>query len=137
MGDVHVLADVESAVVDIVTDGLALIAETATVGVAAAPHGWEPSSPPHVQVVCDGVQGFDWPVSGSATVRLVARASSTTEAKRLASTAMGVLCAHDGRPPVAQVRPLTGPLAASDPDTRAELAMTTCQVAVRTGLVSS
>ena len=110
---------------------LATLEPDVTVGVAVPPD-WAPhTSKPHVQVVSDGVPLHQHPVIAHATIRLVVRAASTSEAKRLAGVAQGVLCAHPGGDGVVGARMLTGVLPARDPATKAELASTTTRVTLR------
>jgi hypothetical protein len=126
--------DPERAVVDLLTDLMDLHDETVTVSVGV-PSGWQPSSTPHLEVAWDGTPIIEQRIMAHATIRVVARAGSTTEAKRLALLAQGLLAAHDGTAPVSVIRPLTGPLPARDPDTRAELASFTVRASTRAVLI--
>jgi hypothetical protein len=120
--------DAERLTVDYLT---AELDEDATVGVGV-PDGWTSADDPHLEVALDGVPLLAHPVCAHATIRLVARAGSTTEAKRIATKALGVLAAHPGSDDgIHTVRPLTGPLPARDPKTEAELASVTARVTVR------
>ena len=119
------IPDVERLVVDWLNPLL-----TEQVGVAV-PSTWKPTSPPFLQVASDGHPTNSWPVTMTATVRLVARASTTTIAKALAAKAQGLLCSHPGGGGIAGASPLTGPLPARDPETEAELAAVTCSVILR------
>ncbi len=119
--------DAERLSVDYLTDELD---EDATVGVGV-PDGWTIDSPSHIEVALDGVPIMHHPMFAHATIRLVARAASTTEAKRLATKGLGVLCAHPGGTDIRTVLPLTGPLPSRDPQTEAELAAVTARVTVR------
>lgn len=101
-----------------------------TVGVGV-PDGWTKTDPAHLEVALDGTPVLHHPMFAHATIRLVARAATTTEAKRLVTRGLGVLCAHPGGDGIATVRPLTGPLPARDPKTEAELASVTARVTVR------
>lgn len=101
---------------------------TVSIGV---PVGWTSASPDHLEVAWDGTPTVAWPVSADATIRLVARAGSTSAAKALAAKAQGRLVAHMGDTTIARIRPLTGVLPARDPDTDAELASCTVRVTVR------
>jgi hypothetical protein len=121
--------DAERLVVDLLTD--LLENEDCTVGVGV-PEGWTPSSPKHLQVASDGEPTSLWPVATQTTIRLVAHAGSTTEAKALCALASGLFCAHNGEDDIVSVRSLTGVLPARDPDTDAELAAATVRVTVRT-----
>ena len=116
----------------IIVDHLAglLDPDDCTVGVGV-PHDWTPASLPHVQVQLDGTPSLVHPIVARATVRIVARAGTTTAAKRLADQAHGVLL---GTPPpagVASIQAMTGLLPARDPETRAELASFTVRVNLR------
>lgn len=122
--------DVEHLVVDYLTIELADVEGDVTCGVGV-PERWKPGSPSHVQVVSDGVPTRDGTVAAHAIVRLVARAATTTEAKRLAGVALGLLAAHPGGGGIARTRALTGPLPAREPETGAELASTTARVTLR------
>lgn len=119
--------DAERLTVDYLTDELD---EDATIGVGV-PIGWAKDDTPHLEVALDGVPLLDHPMFAHATVRLVARAETTTEAKRIAMKALGVLCGHPGGDGITTVRPLTGPLPARDPASQAELAAVTARVTVR------
>lgn len=120
--------DVEHLIVDHLA-GL-LEPEDCTVGVGV-PTGWSPSSTPHVEVAWDGTPEVVHPIVARATVRIVARAGTSTAAKALALAAQAVILG--GSPPagVANIQSLTGVLPARDPDTRAELASFTVRVNVR------
>lgn len=123
--------DPEKTVRAYLADQLSTLEPDVTVGVGV-PADWAPAtSKPHIQVACDGVPSNEYPVLAHATIRLVARASSTSEAKRLAAFAQGVLCAHPGDGSVVAARMFTGVLPARDPVTRAELAATTTRVTFR------
>jgi hypothetical protein len=126
--------DPERAVVDLLTELMDLYDETVTVGVGV-PGGWRPDHSPHLEVAWDGTPIIEQRTMAHATVRVVARAGSTTEAKRLALLAQGLLAAHDGTGPISVVRPLTGPLPARDPDTRAEIASFTVRASTRAVLI--
>lgn len=130
MTDIYTYPDVEAEMVDFLDDMLAAVGEDVTVSVGV-PDAWKPTSTPHVQVVCDGTPRMDHPVAVYPSLRLVVRAGTTSEAKRLAMLAQAVAVSHDGTWPVAWVRPLTGILPVRDPETNAEIAMVTCQVAIR------
>lgn len=122
--------DAERLVVDYLTDELADLGEEATVAIGV-PNGWKPGDIAHIQVDSDGTPQLVHPALAHVTIRLVARASSTTEAKRLAALAHGVLLAHNGGNGIASTFPLTGVLPARDPETFAELASVTARVTVR------
>jgi hypothetical protein len=122
--------DAEKLVKAYLADELDALGETVTVTVGV-PASWTPASLSNIQVDSDGVPLLAHPVLAHNTIRLVARAASTTEAKRLAALAQGVLLAHPGGGGIASTRPLTGVLPARDPQTHAELASTTSRVTVR------
>jgi hypothetical protein len=110
---------------------MADVGETVTVGVGV-PEGWTPDVTPHLEVAWDGTPVvFAQGVVYGATLRIVARAKTTTTAKRLASLAQGLLTAHSGGGGITSFRPLTGPLPARDPDTRAELCSVTLRATAR------
>lgn len=119
------LPDVERQTID--TLKVLLAGEDVTIGVGV-PDDWKPTSKPHVQVVWDGTQRRTQ-VSGQAVIRVVCRAGSPTEAKRLARLAEGRLCGHVGEP---VYRPLIGVLPARDPQTQAEYASFSVGATVRT-----
>lgn len=106
----------------------ALLVETVGIGV---PTTWGPGSPNHLQVALDGVPRLEHPALAHATIRLVARAHSTSQAKALAMKGQGLLAAHPGGDGIASTAAQTGVLPARDPDTGAELASVTCRVSVR------
>lgn len=122
--------DPERATVDLLAALVAPHAPEATVGVGVPPN-WAPSSPPHFEVAWDGTPTSMHPVAEVATVRIVVRARTTTDAKRLAQLARGLLLAHDGHGPIRQIRPGIGVLPARDPATQAELASFTVLATVR------
>lgn len=122
--------DVEALVQDYLAAEMATVEPAVEVSVGV-PAGWKKGSPTHVQVASDGIPRLEHPVLAHATVRLVARASSTGEAKRIAGIALGLLAAHPGGGGIASTAPFTGPLPGRDPDTGAELASATARVTVR------
>lgn len=122
--------DVERLVRNYQADALADAGETCTVGIGV-PSNWTPASGNHLQIDLDGTPTGSHPTIVNATVRQVAWAANTTEAKRLAAVAQGTLCAHPGGGGIAATKFLTGVQPARDPDTRAEIASTTTRVAVR------
>lgn len=122
--------DAERAMVDLLDELIAAHEPAATVSVGV-PEGWQPTSPPHLQVAFDGSPDGDHPFADRPTIRIVARASTTTEAKRLAHLARGLLLAHRGGGGFARIRPGIGVLPARDVDTHAELASFTVLTTVR------
>ena len=108
-------ADPERTTVDILTGLLA--GEGCTIGVGV-PADWTPTAQPHVQVALDGTFARTQ-VSARVTIRLVARAASTTEAKRLTMLAEGMLLGwHDA----VSFRPLIGLVSTRDAQTGFEMA---------------
>lgn len=127
-----VFPDVERLVVDYLAAALEQAGEQVTVGVGV-PDGWDRRrSPAHVSVACDGMPWMRHPVIGRASVRVTVRARSTSEAKRLAEVAQGLLLAHPSGGGVAGVRPHSGVMPTRDADTRADLAWFAVGVTVRT-----
>lgn len=126
--------DPERAVVDHLADALA--GEDVTVGIGL-PSAWNKAGVPHLQVACDGTPTDEHPIAHRTTIRVVAWASSTSEAKRLALLAHGhLLAAPTGD--LHSVSPLTGLLPAHDRDHDAELASFTVRARVRsTGITGS
>jgi hypothetical protein len=125
------LPDVEHLVIDLLQ---ALISplETVTVGLGV-PEGWTPAATPHLQVEAIGSPFRSLhPVAGKESVRVIAHAGTTSEAKRLVSLAEGLLLAHAGGSGISSIKPATHALGARDPDTRAELASVMVTVMART-----
>lgn len=126
--------DIEKIVTAYLADALG---EDIDVGIQV-PSGWTSASRRHLQVVSDGSPLAVWPIITYSTVRLIARCASTSAAKDLCALAQGHLLSHpandDG---IASARFLTGPLAARDPQTKAELAASTTRVGVRTAPIES
>lgn len=123
--------DAEHLVVDWLTDNLD--EPDCTIGVGV-PTDWTRGDL-HVQVDLDGTPRMDHPVLSHSTIRLVAWAASTTEAKRLAAKAHGVLLAHPGGGGIAGTRALTGVFPAKDSKTGAEIASVTTRVTLRAALI--
>lgn len=122
--------DPEPPVRDYLAAELADLGEDVTVGIGV-PSDWKPSDESHIQVESDGTPVVLNNLAAFATIRLVAWASSTSEAKRLAARAQGVLCGHPGADVIKGAIPLTGVQPARDPDSRAEIAATTSRVTIR------
>lgn len=95
------------------------------------PKDWTPKSPPHLQVSWGGTPVHALPVLAYATVRIVAWAASTSEAKRLAALAEGLLLASTSDD-ISGFRALTSVQPARDPETRAELASVSLRATLRT-----
>jgi hypothetical protein len=125
-----VFPDAERLVRALLADLIAEHEDDVTVGVDV-PGDWTPASPPHLQVVWDGTPSQVRPVIARCSVRVVARAASTSRAKELAALAEGLLCAYAGGDGIVSIQPLAGVLPARDPDTHAELASITVRVTVR------
>lgn len=124
------IPDVEPLIVDLLTVLIADAGEDVSVGVGL-PDDWKPASRAHLEVSWDGTPDEAWPIAFHPTVRIIAHASSTGEAKRLAGLAQGLLCAHGGGSGITGIQPLTGVLPAQDPTTKAELASVSLRVTVR------
>jgi len=119
----------------LIVDHLSPLLPAATVGVGVpsarpVPAG-EVLPSDHLQVVWDGTPIVEYPVLARATVRLVAWAQTTSDAKALADTAQALLLGTPAPVGVASIRPITGIVPARDPDSRAELASFTVQVNLR------
>lgn len=114
-------ADEERQVIDYLISRLPdLPAQYQAATVGQLPADWRTSSPPHLQVACDGAPeeygwGPDAPLRRSCTIRITAWASSTTQAKGLARVARVVMLQHPARPGL-------GVVPAQDPETRAPIA---------------
>lgn len=121
--------DPEIAVKDFLVDAFADIGETVTVGVGV-PSNWTPSKPTHVQVSWDGTPIDVRRIVAFATIRTVAWAKSTSEAKRVAALAQGLLCTITGND-ITSASPLSGVQPARDPATNHEIAATTSRVTLR------
>jgi hypothetical protein len=123
--------DVEHLLVDHLTTVLPSVLDPVPTVSVGVPVTWKPSSVPHVEVAWDGTPIQIYPLIARPTIRVVVRAGSPTEAKRIASIVHGVLLGPVIPPGVSNVLPLTGVLPARDVETRAELASFTVQVTVR------
>lgn len=124
--------DVEVATKDLLRDLLDdLTGETATVGVVLPADWVAKTSPPHLEVACDGTPILEHPIAARSTIRVTAWSNARSEAKRLATLALGLLAAHDGSGDISAIQPLTGVLPARDPANRGELASVTLRVTVR------
>lgn len=117
--------DVEPQIRVLLTD--ALTDEDITAGIGVPPD-WEPASDPHLEVAWDGTP-IVTDTLALATVRIVVRAATTGEAKRLALLAQAHLLTDPSITPLVGVQPVR------DPDTRAELAWFTVRVARRSALI--
>lgn len=131
-----VLADPAPAIVDYLVDVLSGRAEPFLAGVDVGvwyPTSSTPETPalPFVQVATDGTPGMDWPVTARATVRLTVWHRNPGPAAQAAALILGLLAEHPGDDRVWAVQPLTGPLAAVDPNGGAHLSSLTVRVSVR------
>lgn len=131
-----VFPDVERLVKDLLATLIADHEPDVTVGVGV-PTGWTSESPAHLEVAWDGTPDQTPPIVAHPTVRIIARSASTTEAKRLAALAQGLLLAHGGGQGITGIRPLAGVLPARDPSTQAELASISVRVTVRSEPITS
>src|SRR5690606_17111937 len=122
--------DAERVVRNYLAEQLTDLGEICTVRVGV-PSNWTPATGTHLQIALDGTPTGSHPIMVDATIRLVAWAANTTDAKRLAALAQGVLLAHGGGGGIARTAFLTGVQPARDPSTRAEIASTTTRVTVR------
>ncbi len=120
--------DIEKLVVDYLVANINEPTATVSIGV---PAGWmATTSPPHIEVDSFSVSN-EHPILYRPRVRLIARAASTTEAKRLVSKALGVLAAHPGGDGIINAIPLLGPDPVRDDATHSELASVELSVSVR------
>lgn len=115
--------DPERIVVDWLTESLEDHLEDVTVGIGV-PSSWKPGDVPHLSVAWDGTPWLRRHVAMRAAIRVTVRASNTSEAKRLALLAEGLLHARPG------VVPQLGVMPTRDNDTKAELAWFTVGVAL-------
>ncbi len=123
--------DPEPVVVGMLEGGMADIGEDLTVDIGVPP-GWDrKTSKPHLQVDLDGTPVVEAPIRAFSTVRVVAWAATTGEAKRIAAVAHGWLLANSGRGGTDSISHLTGVAPAHDPKTKAELAAVTLRVGMR------
>jgi hypothetical protein len=121
----------------LMVDHLEPLLTDATVSIGVPP-AWETgvTDTPHLEVALDGTPSVVHPFAQRATIRLIARASSPTDAKALAQLAHGHALAGNWPDGISNVRPLTGPTPARDPHTEAELAAVTVQVTVRSDSIT-
>lgn len=123
--------DPERATVDLLAGLLAEHEPEVTVGIGV-PADWHPdSSPPHVAVAWDGTPWTRRGIVARASMRCTARAATTSEAKRLALLAEGLLLGHTGGDGISNVRTHIGVMPARDPETQVELAWFSVGVTVR------
>ena len=129
--------DPERRIVDYLAS--ALSSETVTVG-SILPTNWGVGSVPHILVVCDGTPRERWPVAAWPTVRLVAHVApqpgqlvgSSSEAKRLALLAQGLLLSRPSDAEISTITGLAGLLTVSDPEhDNAALASVSVRVELR------
>lgn len=123
--------DIERLLRDLLAELMEEQGESVTVEVGV-PADWTPESAAHLEVAWDGTPASSMPVVARGTARIIARAQTTSEAKRLASLAEGLLLAYEGGEGITAIYELAGVLPARDPDTQAELASVSVRVTVRT-----
>lgn len=99
------------------------------VGVAL-PSDWTPADGGYLKVEWDGTVHPGFPVA-HATVRVIAWASSPTDAKSLALTAQAALTAYKTGTAVASFQPLAGPWSAEDPATSAPICAFTVRAVMK------
>lgn len=122
--------DIERLAVDLLTERLQAHEPAVTVSVGV-PKDWDPaSSPPHISVAWDGTPWTRRHTFARGSVRFTARAASTTEAKRLALLAEGLLVGQPGGG-VTAIRSHLSIQPTRDPETDVELAWFACGFTVR------
>ena len=104
-------------------------------GVVCGTRDYPPDDPdrpalPYLVLAVDAVIG-QWPVTRTATVRVLAHDRSAARAARLAGLAQAVLLAYPGDERVRGFAERTGPMPATDPDTGAPVAAITVAVWLR------
>lgn len=112
--------DPERLTVDLLTERLAPLEPDVTVGVGV-PVGWTPDDPAHVAVAWDGTPWQRHHIVARASIRCTVRAATTSEAKRLALLAEGLLVGHPGGG-ITAIRSHIGVMPTRDDETKAELA---------------
>lgn len=107
---------------------------------AGVPRNWTTASPTHVEVAWDGsssTHAFGGAgIRMLATIRLVVRSATTSEAKRIALLCQGLLIGSTGHG-ITAIRPGIGVAPARDPQTNAELAGFTVLATVRAQLITA
>jgi hypothetical protein len=130
-----VFPDAQAAAADVLRDVLTGRPEPCTAGVTTGtrvPDGRSPEDPhlPYVMVRIDA----DLPHSSMADTRVTLRCTvwhaDADQAYDLAQIAQALLVVHAG-PVIRSVRPLTGPIPATDPDSEVALASFTVSASVR------
>lgn len=114
----------------LIIDHLKAVMSGCTVGIGV-PANWKKGSTPRLEVAWDGTPSVVHPIAQRATVRLTARADTPAQAKQLVQEAHGHVLYGPWPDGISNVRSLTGPFPARDPQTLAELASVTVQVTVR------
>lgn len=131
-----VLADPAPAVVDYLLTRFAGRDEPYLAGIDVGvwyPATSSPETPalPFVQVAADGTPVLEWPVTGRATVRVTVWHKNPGPAAQTAALVLGLLAEHPGDDRLWAVHPLTGPLAAVDPNGGAHLSSLTVRASVK------
>ena len=137
MGD-HQFPDVQDLGVDHLEDLLADHEPDVTVAVGV-PEDWGHDSDTHIEVAFDGTPTIRAAFGGvlmsaDGTLRIVVRAQTTAEAKRIALLCQGLLIGSTGHG-ITAIRPGVGVQPARDPQTNAELAGFTVLATVRAQLI--
>lgn len=91
------------------------------------PGDWTPDGNPFLVVDLTATPGAVHPIEEYQTVRLIAYANTTRDAKRLAAVAQGALLAH----PTIKTEYLTGRTTETDESTGAELASCSVRMSMR------
>lgn len=126
-----VYPDPEPVIVELLAERMAGIGEDVTCDIGV-PTDWNrKDSKPHLQVDLDGTPLIEAPIRAFSTIRVVAWADRTSEAKRLAGLAHGLLLASSGHGGTDSISHLTGLDAVQDTKTKAELASITVRVGMR------
>lgn len=136
-----VFADAQAAGADVLRDVLAGRVEPCVEGVEVGtrvPGDRSPEIPhlPYVMVRNDGsfVQHL---ANSRTTLRVTVWHADADQAHDLAQLCQGLLLAYGGGPVIRGCRPLTGPLAATDPDSHTDLCTFTVAANVRPTVLAS
>lgn len=121
--------DAEAMAVDLLDDLLAEWAPHVEVGVEV-PTSWAAGDRPHIQVAHDGTPSIITSIAARCTLRFVARASTTDEAKQVALLAQGLLLAATGTGGFDSIVAGTGIFPAEDRESRTQLASFTVTATV-------
>lgn len=90
---------------------------------------------PYVLVRLDGTPSVQYPIVATGTLRITAWHADEGQAHDLVQLCHGLILAYSG-PVIARVRPGTGVLPATDPDTGIPIASITVTVHIRSTVVS-